>query len=249
MKGTENHPSASVSILENGDTTITTGDKQIESILDFERRHDRVYQALINCLETTKAIKIYTLTNVHEIWKRLQEEYGQISDIKRNTALSELHSLRKESATSMEEHIRTFTKLQTLVDYHKPPTSAPMTKDDVNMIFMMSLGHDWKLYHLGMSTRITVMTTAQLFAEMRSLEMVNQKDEDPDKTAGKVLNTHGKHPGARREKRKHKNEKPYDKNQNKNKNKKWHPGMKGYKKCDYCDKEGHLEADCFKKKR
>ena len=29
-----------------------------------------------------------------------------------------------------------------------------------------------------MSTRVTAMTTAQLFAETRSLEMVNQKDKD-----------------------------------------------------------------------
>jgi hypothetical protein len=29
---------------------MPTGDEQIEQILDYEGRHDRAYQALINCL-------------------------------------------------------------------------------------------------------------------------------------------------------------------------------------------------------
>jgi hypothetical protein len=31
--------------------------------------------------------------------------------------------------------------------------------------------------------------------------------------------------------------------------KKWSPGMKGYKKCEFCGKEGHIEQECFKKQR
>jgi gag-polypeptide of LTR copia-type len=246
IKGTEKHPVNKES--ENGgDTEMAMTEAEIDQIHEYERRHDRAYQALINSLDTADAIKVYTLTSAHEIWMRLEQEYGQISEIRRTTALHELYSLRKDQATSMDDHIRKFTKLQMMADYHRPPTNPPMNREDINLIFMTSLGDKWKVYRQAMGTRVTAMTTAQLFAEIRALETEDKGDEKEEKPAGEVLMTKGQHPGAGRTKQKHRNGKPYDRNNKKGK-KRWHPGMKGYKKCDFCEKEGHLEADCFKKR-
>ena len=247
IKGVEKHPVNKES--ETGDTEMTMNEAEADQILEYERRHDRAYQALINCLETADAIKVYTLKSAHEIWRRLEQEYGQISEIRRTTALHELYSLRKDKATSMDDHIRTFTRLQTMADYHRPATNPPMNKEDINLIFMTSLGDKWKVYRRAMGTRVTAMTTAQLFAEIRALEIQDKGDEEEEKPAGGALTTKGQHPGAGRTKKKHKSGKPYDKNDKNKIKKKWHPGMKGYKKCDFCDKEGHLEAECFKKNR
>jgi hypothetical protein len=77
----------------------------------------------------TKVPEVYTLKSAHEIRMRLEQEYGQISEIRRTTALHERYSLRKDKATSMDDHIRTFTKLQTMADYHRSATNPPLNKE------------------------------------------------------------------------------------------------------------------------
>jgi hypothetical protein len=62
---------------------------QRRSIEKWEHRHDLRRQA---CLEPAELIKVYQLQSAHEIWKRLADEYGAISDFKRAQATSEFYS-------------------------------------------------------------------------------------------------------------------------------------------------------------
>jgi hypothetical protein len=118
----------------------------------------------------------------------LEQEYGQISEIRRTTARHELYFLRKDRTTSMDDYIRMFTRLQTMADYHRPATNPPMNKEDINLIFMTSLRDKWKVYRQAMGTRVTAMTTAQLFVEMGALEIQDKGDEKEEKPAGDVTN-------------------------------------------------------------
>ena len=142
-------------------------------IVEFEKRHGLAIQALINCLDGPEAIKVYNLDNANAIWKRLGEEYGQVSSLRRSTALQELYTLRKEPSKTMAQHIETFSNLQTLADYHRPPENKPMSSEDTNTIFMTSLGEEYKVYRQAMGIRAHSMSTAQLYAEFRALEMVD----------------------------------------------------------------------------
>ena len=249
IKGEEIRPTeeytgdASSSVSESADKN---------RILHYEQRHNRAYQALINCLETPEAIKVYSLNSAHAVWKRLEEEYGQISEIRRTTALQDLYSLRKNPSDSMEEHIRNFTRLQTLADYHRPAQNRPMDKEDINLLFLTTLGDEYKVYRQAMGTRVTAMTTAQLFAEFRALEMVDANEKtNGNGTTNQVLTLRGQSsgPGPGRQKQKHFNGKPYDKNKKGKGFKKWNSSMPGYKKCNCCGKEGHLESECFRYKK
>jgi len=65
IKGVEKHLVNKES--ENSDTEMTINEAEADQILEYQRRHNRAYQALINCLETADAIKVYTLKSAHEI--------------------------------------------------------------------------------------------------------------------------------------------------------------------------------------
>jgi hypothetical protein len=54
---------------------------------------------------------VYHLQSAAEIWGRLEEEYGYISDIKHTNAENQFHHLRKSDSDTMESHIDKFTAL------------------------------------------------------------------------------------------------------------------------------------------
>ena len=85
VKGEEQHPHPNAD-----DTSMQTDDTDNDSelseqikrqILMFEKRQGLAYQALINCLDAPEAIKVYNLDTASAIWKRLEEEYGQTSEL------------------------------------------------------------------------------------------------------------------------------------------------------------------------
>jgi hypothetical protein len=63
---------------------------------------------------------MYHLQLASEIWKRLEEKYGYISDIKRTNPENQFHQLCKKDAVSMKAHIAKFSALQQEVDSHSP---------------------------------------------------------------------------------------------------------------------------------
>jgi hypothetical protein len=85
---------------------------QRKSIEQWQQRHDLARQALLACLQAEELTKVYNLQSAHEIWKRLAEEYGAISDLKRAQASAAFYSLQKQPSTTLQQHINAFTKLQ-----------------------------------------------------------------------------------------------------------------------------------------
>jgi hypothetical protein len=57
-----------------------------KSITDWEARHDLARYPFLTCLEPEELIKVYLLQTAQEIWARLSDEYGQISDLKHTKA-------------------------------------------------------------------------------------------------------------------------------------------------------------------
>src|SRR5437762_338574 len=83
---------------------------QRKSIEKWQYRHDLAHQALLACLRSAELTKVYQLKSAYEIWKRLADEYGPVSDIRRAQASSKFYSLQKKSSQSMQEHINEFTR-------------------------------------------------------------------------------------------------------------------------------------------
>ena len=71
---------------------------QRKSIEKWQYHHDLAHQALLACLRFAELTKVYQLKSAHEIWKRLADEYGPISDIRRAQASSKFYSLQKKSS-------------------------------------------------------------------------------------------------------------------------------------------------------
>jgi hypothetical protein len=103
---------------------------QRKSIEQWQQHHDLARQALLTCLEPAELTKVYHLQLAHEIWKRLAEEYGAISSLKRAQASAAFYALRKQPSTTMQLHINAFTKLQQEVNYHR---NSPLPNVDVNL--------------------------------------------------------------------------------------------------------------------
>ena len=72
----------------------------------WNRKHALAKEALLKALEPTELLKIVAVQdNASAIWSRLREEYGQVLDIEYIRADYELHILRKDEKTSMDDHI------------------------------------------------------------------------------------------------------------------------------------------------
>jgi hypothetical protein len=57
-------------------------------------------QALLACLASEELTKVYHLKSSHEIWRRLADEYGTVSDLKRAQASATFYSLQKKHSMS-----------------------------------------------------------------------------------------------------------------------------------------------------
>ena len=82
-------------------------------------KDDLARQAFLACLETAELTKVYQLQSAHEIWARLAEEYGPVSDVRHAQAGGAFYSLQKKNETSTRDHINEITRLQQEVDYHR----------------------------------------------------------------------------------------------------------------------------------
>jgi gag-polypeptide of LTR copia-type len=81
--------------------------------------HDLACQSLPECLHPAELTKVYHLQSAHEILKRLAEECGRVSDLKRAQANATFYSLKKPKGAPMQGHIKHFTSLQQEVNHHK----------------------------------------------------------------------------------------------------------------------------------
>lgn len=128
---------------------------QRKLIEKWQLRHDLARQALLACLQPAELTKVYHLQSAHDIWKRLADEYGGVSDLRRAQANAAFHSLLKRPTVPMSDHINTFTKLQQEVNYHR---ESPLSDIDVNLAFLQSLGEDWRTFQQSLGTRLHTLS-------------------------------------------------------------------------------------------
>jgi len=143
-------------------------DNTSDNFNDWERRHKLAREALITALKPAQQIRIIHLKSAHEIWQRLIDEYGKISELKRAQLNAKLRSLRKSPQTKIRNHIDEFESIQHEIEFH----SEPMTQADVNIAFLISLGDSetWKNYRNSNLHRAATMKTAELQAEVTLID-------------------------------------------------------------------------------
>jgi hypothetical protein len=204
---------------------------QRKLIEKWQLRHDRALQALLSCLKPAELTKVYHLHSAHAVWKRLADEYGGVSDLKRAQANASFHSLCKSPSTSMQEHINAFTKLQQEVNYHR---ESPLSDVNVNLAFLQSLGNEWITFQQSLGSRLHSLAPPMLFAEVLAFDSsmdLSSSSQPPLTPLVKTNALHTKYP-----KPYHKaTSQPYDRNTQK-------------KHCRYCHRKGHLIEDCLKKR-
>ena len=193
---------------------------QRKSIEQWQSRHDLARQALLTCLEPAELTKVYHLQLASEIWKRLADEYGAISDLKRAQASAAFYALQKQENMPMKNHINTFTQLQQEVNYHR---DIPLSNIDVNLAFLQSLGDSWKTFQQSIAPRLHSITPPTLFSEVLAFESSNGPQH--------LVNQLTLH--TRRFQRSHFS-KPYDR-----------PNQQNF--CRYCKRKGHKIDACLKK--
>ena len=197
----------------------------------WEQQDDLARQALLACLQKAELTKVYQLQSAHEIWARLAEEYGPVSDIRRAQAEGAFYSLQKKPETSMQDHINEFTTLQQEVDYHRG-TIPLLSSIQINLTFLRSLGSSWASFQQSMGPRIHTIKPATLFAEVLAFEIQN-RDEDETEHSVKAYTTRHNH-SYRSRNRYH----PYSKLDDHHRS----------KFCVFCKRKGHLIDDCLKKR-
>jgi hypothetical protein len=216
---------------------------QRKKISAWEDKDGLGKEALLKCLSKAELMKVYQLQSAFEIWTRLEDEYGHISDIKRTNAESQFYSLRKKDSDKMEDHINKFSSLQQEVDYHRPASIPPMTTAQINITFIRTLGEAWFTFQQAISPRIHTMKTAELFAEVKVADESDRLLSQEEATVTRVNVT-----------RANKRKSNQKQNQNQKKNGNGYQGkssnFKGPKsemECYYCHKKGHLISECRKR--
>jgi transposase InsO family protein len=143
---------------------------QRKELDDWQHKDDLARSALISSLKPTEHFKVFNLTTAHAVWSRLQDEYGQISDLKRATAETEWHSLIKSPSTSMNDHIDKFTSLQQELNFQRPGDIPQLSRTAVNLNFLRSLGEEYRLFHQALGPRVETIQTAELFAQVKAID-------------------------------------------------------------------------------
>jgi len=143
----------------------------LAKIVDWERRHKLAKEALFSALKPAQLIRVALLDTAAAIWKRLSDEYGKISELKRAQLNTKLRSIQKSVNISMQKHIDQFELIQREIEFH----STAMSPEDVNIAFLLSLGESdvWKNYRNSNMHRAITMKTADLFAEVILIDDAN----------------------------------------------------------------------------
>jgi len=206
-----------------------------KSISSWETRHSLAREALLNALEDAELVKVYQLQTAKEIWDRLAEEYGSVSDLKYARAEATLRSLIKLPTTSMKSHIDHFTRLKEERDISAPENILPLDIAQTNLAFLASLGDSWKLFHQAIGDSAQTMKTGELFAKVLAMDDSNTTSQAAAAAAAPAhaLNTKYKSNNRHfttKKSFKSQSSKPYDKST-----------------CFYCKQRGHTIDKCHKK--
>src|SRR5437762_5178177 len=142
-----------------------------DEIADWERRHKLAREALYSSLKPAQLIRVAHLQSAHEIWQRLADEYGRISELKLAQLHTKLRSLRKSSSLSMQAHVDEFERIQKEIEFH----SESLKPQDINIAFLLSLGDSetWKNFRNSNLHRAVKLKPSDLFAEVILIDEAN----------------------------------------------------------------------------
>jgi len=147
-------------------------DEESASVTSWDTRHALAREALVRSLEPSDLIKVISVKDsAPAIRKHLKDKYSKSLDFEYIRVNSEFQALRKDSKTSMNDHINKFNNLLQLVDYNRPKEIPESTKASTNLNFLQSLGKDWEIWGLAKGKLIRSQPTAELMAEVRALAM------------------------------------------------------------------------------
>jgi len=225
----------------------------------------------LSALKPAQLLRVSRLETAFDIWKRLEDEYGQISDLKRAQLDAKLRSLRKADNKTMKDHIDEFESIRQQIEFH---STEPMPAKDVNVAFLISLGDSetWKNYRNANLHRTITMRTVDLIAEVSLIDdstttMVSSSPASSEGTEARALTTsfsyqarpqRGGFRGSYRSN--------YHGSRGRNRGgrhlrppfnpdgycegckKRGHSIEDCPTKCNYCKERGHLTDDCFKLK-
>ena len=169
VRGNEQNPTPPINA--NGNLPAINAALRIR-INDWNRRHARAREALLKCLNSADLMKVYLVReSAVGIWTQLNEEYDQILNLEYIQANNEYHILHKATEISMEDHINQFTKLHQKAEYHRPPNAEDNRDGNTNLVFLTSLSNlkECSIFGLAKGANIATMTTAALFAEVKSI--------------------------------------------------------------------------------
>src|SRR5436190_13916008 len=144
-------------------------DANEDVLVDWDRRHKLAKEALLSALKPAQLLRVARLQTAHKIWQRLDDEYGQISELKRAQLDAKLRTLRKADNKKMKDHIHEFESIRQKIEFHSAET---MSKKDVNVAFLISLGDSdtWKNYRNANLHRAINMRTVDLIAEVTMID-------------------------------------------------------------------------------
>jgi gag-polypeptide of LTR copia-type len=193
-------------------------------------------------------MKVYKLQTANEIWNRLKEEYGAVSEISRAHAEAAFHSVTKYGSTSVYDHVTEFSRLQYEVDYHRG-TIPPLTNIQVNLAFLRSLSEEFQTFQQATGARIHTITPAALFAEVIAYDNVNKSQQSQlelqTNLQTKFTRTADLHPPKRFNRRLSNNNRYRKVNQQDNNHS--DNNDRGPRKfCRYCKRCGHQQDECHK---
>jgi len=86
--------------------------------------------AIIQSLEQDEIIKLWSVrTNAHEIWLRLEQEYGVPLDIEYIRASRTLATLQHDPKDTIDQHINKFERQLREVNFNRPPSLMEVESD------------------------------------------------------------------------------------------------------------------------
>ncbi len=246
-------------------------DEDDEAVLvDWEQRHKLAKEALLSALKPAQLLRVSRLETASEIWKRLDDEYGQISDLKRAQLDAKLRSLRKTTNKTMKEHIDEFESIRQQIEFH---SAEPMSAKDINVAFLISLGDSetWKNYRNANLHRTVNMRTVDLIAEVSIIDDSSTSSSTPsfEGTDAQALTTSFSYQGRSQRggfRGSYRGNYRGSRGGNSNRGgrhlrppfnpdgycegcqKRGHPVEECPIKCNYCKERGHLIDNCYKLK-
>jgi transposase InsO family protein len=136
-------------------------------LANYNAREVQAYNALVTALDVRDIPKIKNLTTAKAVWDRLADEFGKPDQIKFVESLHQIVRLSKDPSTSIDDHIRQFEALVDDFNFHSPD-ELPMPLGTMNLLFIGSLGDDWRDFHRTIRKEIPTMTSSELYSQVKS---------------------------------------------------------------------------------